>query len=405
MNRVKRILLFTCITLAVAVPSFCSDFSGIDAMISDHDAILVMSDKNQCLYQKNADLPLVPASTLKVLTALAALHYLGEDYAFKTEFYLDKQNDLTIKGFGDPLLVSENISNCCDVLAKLIRSKTIAINDIRIDDSFFNDISVPGANDESIEPYDAVNGALCANFNTVFFKRDASGRLISAESQTPLLPFVEKRIVSSGLKKGRILLTKNESRVYAGYLFKYFLEQKGIAVSGKMVTNQAAASTDTLIYTYNSIFSLRDTISQLLEYSNNFIANQLCLIMGAHQAGPPASLEKGVAALNAYTESQCHLTHVSLVEGSGLSRQNRISARDMDELLKRFEPYRSLMRENDRTYYKTGTLKGISTRVGYIKGKNEHVYRFVVFCNSPNKSSEKITKKLLKILIRQGAID
>lgn len=379
--------------------------SEIDPLVGDHDAVLVMSDNDQCLYQKNADNPLVPASTLKVLTSLAAFQFLGEDFTFKTEFYLDEKNNLTIKGYGDPLLVSENISQCCEFLSREIRSKTTILGDILIDDSYFGLVSVPGAVDDSIEPYDSVNGALCANFNTVFFKRDASGRLVSAEPQTPLLPFVEKRILSSGLKQGRILLTKDESQQYAGYLFKHFLEQQGLTVSGKVAAAPSPPSTKTLIYTYISLFSLRDTVSQLLEYSNNFIANQLCLITGASQYGPPASFEKGVTALKAYLESPCHLTQVTLVEGSGLSRQNRISARNMDHLLKRFEPYRTLMRENDRTFYKTGTLNGISTRVGYIKGKEEHIYRFVVFCNSPGKSSENITQKLLNLLKRQGTID
>lgn len=409
MAMVKRIVFFTgmvyfCCSGCI-VPSLWSDFSKLDALIGYRDAVLVMSGTDLCIYEKNADVPLIPASTLKVLTALAAFQYLGEDYSFKTEFYLDNHHNLTIKGYGDPLLISENISHCCDKISTLIRSRTKVLKDIRLDDSYFSDISVPGATDNSTEPYDSVNGALCANFNTVFFKQNGSGQLISAESQTPLLPFAKNRIASSGLKQGRILLTKDESKRYAGHLFKYFLEQKGISVSGRIISAQSQPLPDDLIYSYKSLFSLRDVVSQLLEYSNNFIANQLCLIIGAELFGTPASLEKGVAGLQKYIESQPSLTQITLVEGSGLSRQNRITARNMDQLLKLFEPYRMLMKENDRTYYKTGTLKGISTRVGYIKISDESVYRFVVFCNSPEKSSEKITRRLLNSITVQKLND
>ncbi|OKY75133.1 MAG: hypothetical protein BM485_09135 [Desulfobulbaceae bacterium DB1] len=53
----------------------------------------------------------VPASILKIVTALGALHILGPDFRFHTEFYLSPDNDLYIKGFGDPFLTSEEITN------------------------------------------------------------------------------------------------------------------------------------------------------------------------------------------------------------------------------------------------------------------------------------------------------
>ena len=68
---------------------------------------------------KNAAEKRMPASILKIFTSLVALHYLGDDYRFPTEFYLDKQSNLKIKGYGDPLLISEVISKISQVLAVL----------------------------------------------------------------------------------------------------------------------------------------------------------------------------------------------------------------------------------------------------------------------------------------------
>lgn len=371
-----------------------ANFKHLDDLIGPNDAVLLVTDSDECIYEKNADNALIPASTLKVLTALSAFHYLGDDFRFKTEFYLDEHFNLTIKGYGDPLLVSEYISNCCDKLAPIILNRTKKLNGIRFDDSFFNNVAIPGAKFNSAEPYDSPNGALCANFNTVTFMKDSRGHVISGEEQTPLLPFVVKRIQSTGLEKGRILLNNQESRFYAAYLFQYFLEKKGVSIEGNISPTVIVPPNKELIYTWESPCSLNDMILKLLEFSNNFIANQLFLTVGATVLGAPGTLGKGVEAQRRYALSELNLKGVVLAEGSGLSRLNRISARNMDRLLKQFQNHRFLMRKKGETYYKTGTLDGISTRVGYISDQNKKIYRFVVFCNTPGKSSEKITNIL-----------
>ena len=38
---------------------------------------------------------------------LSALHYFGSEYSFNTDFYIDQNHSLVIKGKGDPFLVSE----------------------------------------------------------------------------------------------------------------------------------------------------------------------------------------------------------------------------------------------------------------------------------------------------------
>ncbi|MCK4620156.1 MAG: D-alanyl-D-alanine carboxypeptidase, partial [Desulfobacterales bacterium] len=58
-------------------------------LIGDHDAVLVADHQGRIIVSKNADKKLIPASTLKILTSLVAIHYLGPDYRFITEFYLD----------------------------------------------------------------------------------------------------------------------------------------------------------------------------------------------------------------------------------------------------------------------------------------------------------------------------
>ncbi len=165
--------------------------------VYSNDALVVAEPDGRLLYKKNETVKHVPASTLKLLTALCAIHYLGPSYRFKTEFYTDTDSNHKIKGYGDPLLISEVWQEIAHGLPKKVRG----FKDLLLDDTYFSQpVIIPGRN-HSTNPYDAPVGALCANFNTVFFDRDKQGRIVPAEAQTPLIPYARKKIRSLGLKK------------------------------------------------------------------------------------------------------------------------------------------------------------------------------------------------------------
>ena len=393
------LLMIWVLMLIMATPSAAADrFESIKSLIGPHDALIVSDSKGRTIISKNKNKKLVPASILKLLTSLVALHYIGPDYRYATEFYLDRHSNLKIKGFGDPLLISEIINDIAARLYELIGGSAV-INDLVVDDSYFNQpLTIPGISSSS-QPFDAPNGALCVNFNTVFFKRRKSG-YISAEAQTPLLPYAEKKIRARNLKNGRFILShlENENTIYAGKLFQHFLKQHGVKFSGTVTPGRVNETEDKLIYRYSSRFSLTQIISKLLEHSNNFTTNQLFITSGLEALGPPGNLGKGVAAALGYTSNVLDIKNLSIVEGSGISRRNRISALQMLRVLDEFEPHHRLMRKKGREFYKTGTLYGVNTRAGYIADGNGGLYRYVVMINTPGKSTKPIMRKLLKIL-------
>jgi D-alanyl-D-alanine carboxypeptidase/D-alanyl-D-alanine-endopeptidase (penicillin-binding protein 4) len=384
------LLLFLLLFVAKTTNLYCGKLDDLEHLIGARDAVLLADPKGHIIFSKNADIQLIPASTLKIFTALVAIHYLGPDYKFFTEFYMDRHSNLKIKGYGDPLLISETVKEMIHRLSMMLYAEFNIINDLVLDDSYFDASTViPGVN-VSYEPYDAPNGALCVNFNTVNFKRNKNGVYVSAESQTPLLPFILSRVKASQMDHGRIVLSsqKNEITRYAGHLFLYFLKKEGIRLNGSIRLGKVQKEADKLIYRYVSSFSLIQTISKLLEYSNNFIANQLLITAGAKAYGPPGNLEKGLRAALIYAKNILEVKHVQIEEGSGISKKNQISARDFHKILKAFIPYYFLMRQTDKMYYKTGTLKGIHTRAGYIKKNNGELYPFVLMINTPGKSPE-----------------
>jgi D-alanyl-D-alanine carboxypeptidase/D-alanyl-D-alanine-endopeptidase (penicillin-binding protein 4) len=89
------------------------------------------------------------------------------------------------------------------------------------------------------------------------------------------------------------------------------------------------------------------------------------------------------------------------VEGSGISRKNRVSALDMLAILKRFEPYRHLLKRKDNVLFKTGSLNGIRTRAGYVEKNGRGPYSFVIFLNRSGPDMDELMESVKGAISRQ----
>ncbi len=365
------------------------------SQIKSSDSFLVATPEGKVLFEKNAAKQRIPASTLKVLTALAALDHFGPLHCFKTEFYRDPSGNLKIKGYGDPLLISEVLHHISTILARKVPS----VGNIVLDDAYFeSQIMVPGC-DQTTNPYDAPIGALCANFNTVAFKRKKNGKIYSTESQTPMVPFMVRQIRAQGLRSGRRTFTHNskEAALYLGELLRHMLKKEGVNVQGNIRFGPVTPS-DTLIFTYRSMFPLEAVVEKMLHSSSNFMANQIFVALGASVYGPPGNLDKGVRATQDYIKRELGLKHVKIVEGSGLSRENRLSAYDMLAILEKFKPYKDLLKSRDQVLYKTGSLKGIRARAGYIESELFGPCAFAVFFNRKGSNPQAMVRCLKRAI-------
>lgn len=375
---------------------YAGDKKKLEEHIGDKDSVLIGHSSGKILYSKNAKRLLIPASTLKIITSLAALDRLGPDFRFKTEVYQDSEGNLKIKGYGDPLLISEVVEEISTNLATRIKT----YNHLILDDTYFKQpLVIPGIT-SSWQPYDAPNGALCVNFNTVYFKKKRNGKYVSAEPQTPLLPYVMKRVKKSKLKKGRIIFSQERKDItlYAGHLFQYFFNQSGITGEGDIRIGEVNQSTDRLVYIYTSRFTLEESISKLMKHSNNFMANQILISAGAKAFGEPGNLDKAVKLVKAYAKEKLNIDDIQIVEASGISRDNKVSAHMLFQALMVFKPFAHLLKYEDGIYYKTGTLKGISSRAGYIEHSNGKLYPFVVILNTKGKASTRFMKRIQGIV-------
>lgn len=362
--------------------------------------------QGRLLSSRNAEQPFVPASILKIATGLAALHILDPGYRFTTDFYLNRENDLYIRGSGDPFLISEEVALILDRLQELgVRE----INDIVLDDTAFQLSEPADGAGRSDNPYDAENSALAVNFNTVHFTKAADGTVRSAEPQTPTVPLMAE--LGKDMEPGTYRLNISTAAAgqeviarYAGELFRGLQQKKHIAGSGGIRLGPVPAGL-TPVYEHRSTVTVRDGLERLLLYSNNFIANQFFLVCGMTRFGPPATWQKGRAALQEFMQEEMGLGsgEISMTEGSGLSRQNRITVQAMLLILDRFKPYASLLPRTSKDHQdilvKSGTLSWVYSFAGYFI-HDSSLDGFVLILNQENNTRDRLLTLLAKLYNR-----
>ena len=351
------------------------------AALAPQALVLVIDDKGNELVAQNADEPFVPASVAKIVTAWLAMEVLGGDYRFQTRFYLDDKRVLYVRGGGDPFLISEELALLAPQLVAAVGKKPIT--GIVLDASYYpSNLRIPGIEDTD-EAYNALNSALAVNFNTVNAVRKGD-TVRSAEKQTPITPLAISQFRQRGPNgKGRISLSQDPtvSLQYAGELIAAFIDRAGGSVKGKISTGTVPAGLKP-VYVHRQSRPLSKILVELLRASNNYIANQVFLEIGAHRLGGPVSLEKSLQVATEMLAAHGLGGAIHLEEGSGISRNNHFTARGLAKVLVHFAPHADLLRGRDGGMNKTGTMEGVSTLAGYADTSSHGRVRFVISLTS-----------------------
>src|SRR5262245_53612346 len=339
--------------------------------------VLVMDGKGNELVAQNTDEPFVPASVTKIVTAWLAMEVLGGGYRFETRFYLDDKRVLYVRGGGDPFLISEELAPLATELVAAVGKKPIT--GIVLDASYYpSNLRIPGIV-HSNEAFNALNSALAVNFNTVYAVRSGN-KVRSAEQQTPITPLAIAQFRLRGPKgSGRISLSQDPavSLRYAGELIAAFIKRAGGSVKGKISTGKVPHGLEPA-YVHRQSRSLSEILVELLRASNNYIANQVFLEIGAHRLGGPVSLEKSLEVASEMLAAHGLAAAIHLEEGSGISRDNRFTARGLAKVLELFAPHADLLRGRDGGANKTGSMEGVRTLAGYADTASHGRVRFVI---------------------------
>lgn len=354
---------------------------------ADNGVIFARLSDGKILFENNADQLLSPASVTKVITGAAALSLFGPAFSFKTPVYYTGiikdgrlKGDLLFSGNGDPFLVSEILWQTAIDLRHL-GIKGID-GDIVIDDALFDsetrDESRKDGKNKSTHAYDAPVSAFAVNFNTVAiavapttFGRPALAtvtpfpmRSVNLSSKvTTIHGAADTGVAASrsnqtgggialqvsgsigedaALKK--IYRSVSSPTVAAGDYIRGFLEDAGIKVKGRVRPGIVPVPAK-LLYEIQG-YEMRRIVAGLNTFSNNFIADMLTKRLGAaflasddptrkiSELKGLGTLKSGVTVLSRFLREDVGIkSNFTLINGSGLSTENRFSARQILSIL------------------------------------------------------------------------
>ena len=428
-------------------------FISLDPSSSEKVGIAVRSVyTGEYLFSHNARKKFIPASNNKIVSSAAALTLLGKDFRFRTEFYAGEglrdgvvRGGLYVKGYGDPTIDLETLRRIVGQIADLGVSSVEG--GIFLDGSHFDDAEYAPGWDPGW-----VGKSFCPPVTAVSFSRSSAEIMISASmeglpaqvrTEPEVFPFrVRNRVVAARKasdvtakfdKRGELRVSGNvfpgreaetvgvsvpDPFFYFGDAMRRVLEKNGIEVGGFVLRGGVPARAEKIFTHFSE--PLESVVREYNKESVNIIGESVTKALGAEFYGPPGSWEKGTRAIRKYLREAGVGSGATIVDGSGLSRLNRISAKQIVDVL--VGAYRNpeisseffdslsvagadgtlkerFFAARGRIYAKTGYLRGARALSGYVFGTDGGVYAFSVISNGMGKRANALQTVLLGELV------
>jgi D-alanyl-D-alanine carboxypeptidase/D-alanyl-D-alanine-endopeptidase (penicillin-binding protein 4) len=147
-------------------------------------------------------------------------------------------------------------------------------------------------------------------------------------------------------------------------VLRSFLSAAGVEVAGNVTPGTTPENAVVLARHRSKPLSL--IVRDLNKYSNNFVAEQLVKSIGAHAVGPPGTTAAGTAVLTDYLrEAGGDSASCRVVDGSGFSRENRLSPRSIVAVIRRVLSDFATSYEYVSSLSVSGTDGTLGDRMGY----------------------------------------
>lgn len=320
----------------------------------------------------NARTPMNPASVMKLLTTIAALDLLGPAHTWKTEALISSApvdgvlaGDLYLRGSGDPKLTIDALW----LWLRELRARGLREirGDIVLDRALF-DLGTPdpgGFDGQPLRAYNVIPDALLLNFKALQLTFVPEGQRVAVLAEPQLAPVEVLSLLKpadggcenwrGGLRydlttqgeRTRLTFTGTypascgektwslaplDHRKYADALVRDLWREIGGALGGRVRDGAVPASAQ--LFASHESPPLAEQIRDINKWSNNVMARQLFLTLGAAAGRGPVREADGEAAIRAWLKSRdLAMPELVLENGSGLSRRERISAESLGRLL------------------------------------------------------------------------
>lgn len=314
---------------------------------------------------------MIPASNTKLFTSAAALELLGGDYQLSTKILADDddisdgtiEGNIYIKGFGNPTFTTEDLEKLINQLYQSGLRKVTG--NVIGDDTYFDNV----------------------------YSRDD---WISEEHANVKLPPISalvidrNRTIISKKRKGRYrnyFVNVENPPLFAAKTFREKLISYGVEVTGNSLSGQADENAKPLL---DSSIKLRELLQIINKHSDNFYAECLFKTLGSAYSGQQGnSFFSTQAILNFIEDNSIYSIGTKIVDGSGISRFDQVTAGALVGLLekvyfnfKQFDDFfnslsiagvdgtlrkRMIGTPAENNFRgKTGTLNGVSSIAGYV---------------------------------------
>ncbi len=413
---------------------------------------IVSLNDDKTLYAYNSQKLLMPASTNKLYTCAAALHFLKNDYKFQTKILKNKKN-IVLKGGGDPDLKIKRLDSLATIVSKNIST---------IDTLFFDDTMIDSMNygegwmwDEGPWWYAAPIGGLSVNDNCIDFyvKPGKLGNAckidyypktsyikIENHSRTvnDTIDFQKLKIERDWVSNkniftvtGEILDTTNLDTLYRNIydpslftatIFKELLEDNGTKVRYLSKKPQDLSKYNTLATHLSD--SLLISAINLMNESDNLTAELFVKLMGAMDT-IPGTWNNGIDSIKSFLSREVEIdtSQIKLADGSGVSRYTLTSSDQLISLLTwvyksqykndfistlpgggwpKSTLEKRLVKEGDKVRAKTGGLSGVRNLAGYIESSKYGPVAFSILMNGyigPSSKYRHVQNQIVKLLI------
>ncbi len=382
------------------------------------------------VYELNEKMPMMPASTLKIITSSASVDTLGSDYKFSTKLYKSTNNDLYLKLSGDPLLTTGDLG----VIIDGAKEKNITPKSIYVDDSVFDSVEWGEGWqwDDDLNPLMQKFSAYNINGNLVKIELSPTENHVAPNIKVkPFYPLTFMNLVMTDFKMpNSVKLEKANSLApnmlkLSGYMSKIYttsipvmnpkmnfvLRLEEVIRDKKFEYFDAikfAKLPDKNVYLVSQAdHGLDEILPEILKTSSNLAAESLFKKAGAVWANSKGSSENSIKMLNAYLEKlNLNTSDIKIVDGSGVSKNNIVTSDFMTEFLvikskdANFEDYKNTYPapgsgtlKNRMLYFKnnlrakTGTLSDTSAIAGYIVSRSGKTYAFDIMINDAKTSA------------------
>lgn len=406
---------------------------------------------------RDANKPLRLASNTKLFTTAAALALLGPEWRFRTVLAAEEATgDLHVYGSGDPLISGRRHGG--DPLA-LFRDAARRLKEAGLDrfrgrlvlhDGLLERVLPPGFEQQpQIEWWACEMSALSFNDNCVDVEVTAGDvgepPRVKMTPETSYVTLVNEaktardggtwgfsrvdgsnRIVLRGkVPAGTRAFAKpvaiHDPARYFGTVLKETLEREGIPIEGDVVRSDAPRAEGPARELLLAEHTLAEAVASTNRTSQNLHAELILRVLGAKVRGE-GTTAKGIEAVLDFLKRDVGVADVELVNGSGLSRENRASAASVVAVLEHMRAHRhakafleslavageepGTLRDRmesvkGRVRAKTGTISGVSALSGYAEAASGETFVFSVLVNGWRDGSPKTFEDRLGTLLAE----